>query len=120
MHWGFSDTVDYARLRVMWVCSVQCSPTLHMHAIISPVDAEAVGCGSRSADQECASGFFPLSTPLGFFLPVALLFACALLVVACDLLIAPCYGRSLVAFSSPYACPFWGLNVFGILARSLG
>jgi hypothetical protein len=35
-------------------------------------------------------------TPLGFFLPVALLFACSMLVVACDLLFAPCYGRTLV------------------------
>jgi hypothetical protein len=62
------------------------------------VDALAVGCGPRSADQECASGLSPLSTPLGSFLPVALLFACSLLVVACDLLIAPCYGRSLVTY----------------------
>jgi hypothetical protein len=31
-------------------------------------------------------------------LPVALLFACSLLVVACVVLIAPCYGRSLVIF----------------------
>jgi hypothetical protein len=60
------------------------------------VDAEAVGRGPRSADQECASGFFPLSTLLGSFLPEALLFACSLLVVACELLIAPCYGRSVV------------------------
>jgi hypothetical protein len=37
-------------------------------------------------------------TLLGFFLPVALLFACSLLVVACDFLIAPGYGRSLVTF----------------------
>jgi hypothetical protein len=61
--------------------------------------ALVVGWGPRSADQECASGFFPLSTPLGVFLPVALLFACTLLVVACDVLIAPCYGRSLVTLT---------------------
>jgi hypothetical protein len=29
------------------------------------------------------------------------MFACSLLVVACDLLIAPCYGRSLVCLYSP-------------------
>jgi hypothetical protein len=57
-----------------------------------------VGWGPRSADQECASGFFPLSTSLGFFLPVALLLACSSLVVACALMIAPCYGRSLVTY----------------------
>jgi hypothetical protein len=51
-----------------------------------------------SAMPCCASGFFPLSTPLGVFLPVALLFACSLLAVACVVLIAPCYGRSLVTF----------------------
>jgi hypothetical protein len=37
--------------------------------------------------RKCASGFFPLSTLLGFFLPVALLFACSLFVVVCALLI---------------------------------
>jgi hypothetical protein len=55
-----------------------------------------VGCGPRSADQACASGFFPLSKPLGFFLPVALLFVCSLFVLTCALLIAPCYGCRLV------------------------
>jgi hypothetical protein len=29
-------------------------------------------------------------------LPIALLFACSVWVIACDLLLAPCYGRSLV------------------------
>jgi hypothetical protein len=57
-------------------------------------DAEAVGCGPRSADQECASGFFPLSTSLGLFLPVPLLFACYLLVVACALLLVRLLGSS--------------------------
>jgi hypothetical protein len=38
-------------------------------------------------------------TSLGFFLPVALLLACSSLVVACALMIAPCYGRSLVTYS---------------------
>jgi hypothetical protein len=61
-------------------------------------EAVVVGWGPHSADQECASEFFPLSTLLGFFLPVALLFACSLLVVACVLLIAPFYGRSLVTY----------------------
>jgi hypothetical protein len=42
--------------------------------------------------------FYHLSTLLGFFLPVALLFACSLLVGACVLLIAPFYGRSLVTY----------------------
>jgi hypothetical protein len=35
----------------------------------------------------------------GIVPPVALLFACSLLVVACVVLIAPCYGRSLVTSS---------------------
>jgi hypothetical protein len=61
--------------------------------------AVVVGWGPHSADQECASGFFPLRTLLGFFLPVALLFACSLLVGACVLLIAPFYGRSLVTYT---------------------
>jgi hypothetical protein len=77
-------------------------------------DADAVGCGPRSADQEGASGFPPLSTPQGFFLPVALSFACSLLVVACDLVIAPCYGRSLVS------CNFFlGLTLIFLIKRPL-
>jgi hypothetical protein len=78
------------------------------------VDAEAVGCGPGSADQECASAFFALSLPLGFFLPVALLIACSLLVVACDLLIAPCYGSSLVTLYT-YCCWFFILALSMVL-----
>jgi hypothetical protein len=63
---------------------------------------------AHSADQECASGFFPLSTLLGFFLPVALLVACSLLVGACVLLIAPFYGRSLVTYLTYLCTPHTG------------
>jgi hypothetical protein len=41
-------------------------------------------------------GVIDQRSPLGVSLPVALLFACSLLVITCDLMIAPCYGRSLV------------------------